>query len=77
MWQDYAITAIQFAFIGALLPAVVGVNKPDKLTSAMNSALLYILALIFLTLSMHVSAISSAMVGVVWTVLLIQKHFSA
>lgn len=74
VWQDYAITAIQFAFAGALLPAIFGTKKPDRWTCALTASLLYALAVIFLTLDLWLSTASSALVAAAWTVLLVQRR---
>lgn len=74
MWQDLAILIIQFAFAMALVPALVGPTKPDRVTCAMTGSLLYMLGAIFLTMGFWLSAGSSFLVAACWTILLLQRR---
>lgn len=74
MWQDYAISLIQFAFAAALLPAVFGPTKPDRWTCVLTATLLYSLAAVLSTLGLWLGAASSALVGATWTLLLLQRR---
>lgn len=74
MWQDYAITVIQFALAGAMLPALLGKEKPDRITCGLNGGLLVALAGIFATLDLLISAGSAALVALCWWVLLFQTR---
>ena len=74
IWQDYAIAAIQFAFVGALAPALLGRAKPDRWTCAMTAALMWALAVAFSMLGLWTSTAGAASVAAAWTALLAQRR---
>lgn len=74
IWQDYAISAIQIAFILALVPAIRGQDKPARSSCLMTAVLLYSLGVIFSTLGLWFAVATSVGSGIAWTILLIQKR---
>lgn len=75
-WQDLAISGIQLALSGALLPALFSSQKPDRVTCALNTVLLFALAGVMLSMSMFFSAGTGSAVAVCWLVLLLQERAS-
>lgn len=74
IWQDYAIMAIQFAFALALLPALVGEQKPDRWTCGLTGGLLYAFVFVVSTLGLKLAALGLLAAAGVWTVLLLQER---
>jgi hypothetical protein len=79
IWQDYALTVINFGFIITLIPALIKnyqekeVGSQSFLTYFSTSILLVVMAYVFLTLRLDMSCISTAGTGVMWFLLTYQK----
>ncbi len=73
-WQDIVLTTGQFVFSIALLPTVLGKDKPAFSTSLINGAVLMIFALTFATLSLWLTVIPTIIIGILWLVLAYQKY---
>jgi len=79
MWQDFALTAINFGFIITLIPAIIKnyqgkeVSSQSFLTYFSTALLLVIMAYVFLTLQLVMSCISTAGTGIMWFLLMYQK----
>jgi hypothetical protein len=79
MWQDFALTAINFGFILTLIPAIIknhqakDVGSQSFLTYSSTAVLLLLMSLVFLTLRLDLSCISTAGTGVMWFLLTYQK----
>jgi hypothetical protein len=74
MWQDIVIFIVSLGFILALIPSVKSENKPDILTSFFTGLGLAILSITYLTLSLPLSSLISAMTASVWIYLAYQKY---
>jgi hypothetical protein len=74
MWQDIVIFIVSLGFILALIPSVKSENKPDILTSFFTGLGLSIFSLTYLTLSLPLSAVISAITASVWFYLAYQKY---
>ncbi len=74
IWQDVAIMVIQFSFALALMPAIIGKQKPDFWTCGLTSVLLYVMSSVMLTLDLWLSAGSSLLLACMWTVLWLQER---
>jgi branched-subunit amino acid transport protein AzlD len=79
MWQDTALTLINFVFIITVLPAII-LNHRSKNASGQSlimylstSLLLVLMAYVFYTLDLFWSMISTLGNAVVWTILTIQR----
>jgi hypothetical protein len=79
MWQDPALTVINFIFIATVLPAII-LNYRTKDASGQSlimylstSMLLILMALIFYTLNLTWTFISTLGNAVVWTILTYQR----
>lgn len=62
-------------FAIALIPTVLGKDKPPISTSIMTSVILIVFAATFVTLDLWFSAISTVAAGSPWFILAIQKYF--
>jgi len=66
-----AIGSLIFAF--ALLPSVLGKDKPALWTSVVTGTVLVIFAITYATLSLWYATITTALAAFLWIVLAIQK----
>ena len=73
LWQDWVITLGSLIFVLALFPSVLGKDKPALSTSLMTGTVLVIFALVYLTLSLWTSAVTTFLTGTLWFILAIQK----
>jgi hypothetical protein len=79
MWQDTALSIINFGFILTLIPAIIknqrmkDVGGQSLLTYMSTALLLTIMSFIFLTLDLLFSAIATAGTAITWYILLAQK----
>ena len=76
LWQDWVITLGSLIFVLALFPSVLGKDKPALSTSLMTGTVLVIFALVYLTLSLWTSAVTTFLTGTLWFILAIQKIIS-
>ena len=72
-WQDVVLTIGQVIFIIALFPSILSKDKPALQTSMLTSAVAFSIAVVYLTLSIPFAAISAALNGTLWLVLVAQK----
>ncbi len=73
MWQDAVLTVGSLVFALALLPSVLGADKPAAWTSATTAAVLYVFAGVEVTLDLVFTAATTAITACMWAVLLAQK----
>lgn len=73
MWQDTVIALCQLAFLPSMLPTLLGEDKPALTTSIMNSVIVCIIVLTFVTLELWFSVITGAITASIWTILAVQK----
>mgnify|MGYP006279073299 CR=1 FL=1 len=79
MWQDTALSVINFGFILTLIPAIVhnfkykDVGGQSLITYISTALLLSIMSFIFFTLDLFLSAVATAGTAVAWYILLSQK----
>lgn len=69
IWQDVVLSTGQLVFVIALLPAVIGEEKPPFWTCIITGLTILIFAFTFTTLGLLWSAFTSAMAGVIWLLL--------
>jgi len=79
MWQDPALTLINFIFIATVLPALI-LNYKTKNTQGQSlimylstSLLLILMAYIFLSLNLFWSMVSTLGNALVWSLLTLQR----
>jgi hypothetical protein len=79
IWQDLALTVINFLFILTLVPAIVRnirlkeVHGQSLYTALPTAVLLVIMAWVFYTLELYLSCLSTAGTAVMWSILAYQK----
>lgn len=74
IWQDYVIMTCLAGFAVALVPSIVGKNKPAKVTCLMTVLLGTIIAVCFGTLGLWLSMTVESLMIAAWFVLLVQKR---
>jgi hypothetical protein len=78
-WQDIVLTVINFGFMVTAIPAIIRnyqhkEAKSQSLTMYLTTAiLLSVMAYVFFTLDMLMSAVSTAGTGIMWYMLTYQK----
>jgi hypothetical protein len=78
-WQDFVLTSINFGFMITAIPAIMRnyhlkEAKSQSLSMYLATAvLLTVMAYVFFTLDMLLSALSTAGTGIMWYVLTYQK----
>jgi uncharacterized membrane protein len=65
-WQDMLISIGQYIFIIALLPSVLGEDKPALSSSIMTGAILTMFAITYFTLGFWSSTFSSGFLAGMW-----------
>jgi hypothetical protein len=71
-WQDLVLTVGQFVFVLALLPSILGPDKPAVSTSLINGTVLVIFALVELTLNLVFTSILVGVTAAGWFLLAFQ-----
>ena len=72
-WQDIVLGVGQLLFLVALIPSLRSEDKPALGTSVMTGALLTVFAVVYLTLGLLFSTISSLIIALGWWTLAFQK----
>lgn len=73
-WQDIVLSIGQVIFIISLLPSILSKDKPAFVTSLVTAIVLFIFALIDLTISLYATSLTVAATAVGWTILAYQKY---
>lgn len=73
-WQDSVLAICVLAFNIALIPSVIGMQKPTLLTSVMTALFLLPEILVFYSLSLWYSFIMVFINASLWTTLAIQRY---
>jgi hypothetical protein len=74
-WQDIVLSVGSWIFIIALLPSLLGKDKPPVSTSLLTGGILLVYVLVYLTLHLWLSVASTAILGIAWLALGAQKFF--
>lgn len=74
IWQDILMMIGGFGFAIALIPTVIGKNKPAKSTCAITGGILTSYVVAMATLGLYFSAIAVGITAVMWWVLLFQRR---
>jgi hypothetical protein len=72
-WQDVVYAIGQWIFIIALVPSVLGKDKPALSTSLTTGLVLAVYVVTLISLNLWISAISSAVTAATWFILAYQK----
>lgn len=73
IWQDWVMAIGQLVFLLALLPSIVGKDKPNVWTSFITASVSTIYIFTLWSLSLFWGAIMSALLSVTWLILAVQK----
>jgi hypothetical protein len=73
MWQDTVIAICQLAFLPAMLPSILGKDKPALATSLMNMLLVGTIVTALGTLHLWFSVATGLVNASAWAVLAIQS----
>lgn len=73
MWQDAVLTVGSLVFMLALLPSVLGEDKPAPWTSLTTAATLYVFAGVDMTLGLTFTALTTVGTASLWATLLVQR----
>ncbi len=73
IWQDAVLMIGNIFFLIALVPSVLGENKPSKWTSLITATTLTTFAVVYFTLSLSYATIATTLSALAWRVLCIQK----
>lgn len=72
-WQDWVLAITVAAFNAALIPSVLGIDKPRLMTSVLTASFMIPQAIVFLSLSLWYSFAMACLNAILWMVLAIQK----
>ena len=74
MWQDLVISAVQWVFVAALIPTIMHpTKKPTFSTSFTNVMGIIVVALVYLSLDLWISALGAVFLGLGWLTLAVQR----
>jgi hypothetical protein len=73
VWQDFVIASAQLAFLLAMIPTLLGPDKPALLTSLSTAFIVSIVAVTQLTLSLWFTFLVATLHAMLWALLAIQK----
>ena len=74
VWQDIVIMVACFGFALALIPSILGKNKPARLSCLITVVLLTAIAVSFATLELWLSFWSEVTAIIAWGILLFQHR---
>lgn len=73
-WQDIVLTLGSWVFIFALIPSVIGKDKPAFNTSLITGVTLLAFVFTYTSLSLWMTAFAQLIVAILWLVLAYQKY---
>lgn len=75
-WQDWVLSGTVAAFNIALIPSVIGKDKPRLITSILTASFMLPQAIVFFSLSLWYSFTMAGINATLWGILAIQKFKS-
>ena len=72
MWQDAVFSAGTVIFILALMPTLLGPNKPSSITSVLTGTILLCFGATYLTLGLWLSGFVAFLNAIVWLAIFFQ-----
>ena len=75
-WQDWVLTIAQIVFIAALIPSVLGKDKPAFSTSLINGFVMLVIGIVYVSLVLWFTAFSIFITASLWFTLAIQKYMT-
>ena len=73
IWQDSVLTGGTIIFIVALIPSVLGKDKPAVSTSLPTACVLTVFVVVYASLSLWFAAIANSFTATLWFILALQK----
>lgn len=73
-WQDIVLSVGSWVFIAALIPTILGTEKPALSSSVLTGLVLAVFAGVYGSLGLWTSALSAAALSAGWWVLAWQKY---
>ena len=73
-WQDIVLSVGQYIFVIALLPSVLGKDKPALSSSLLTGTVLGVFTVVYATLGLWSSTIASTLVTATWFLLAWQQY---
>jgi len=73
-WQDLVISIGQIIFSIALIPMVLGKDKPALISSVITGIVLMIYALTYITIQFWFGSLMTIITGGIWLLLAYQKY---
>lgn len=73
MWQDTVIAICQLAFLPAMLPTILGKDKPALSTCLMNTVIVGTITVCLATLHLWFATATGTINGLCWLTLAVQK----
>lgn len=70
--QDFVLTAGSLIFIGALIPSIVGKEKPALATSVLTGCVLLVFAGVYVSLHLWFSSATTFITSICWFTLAVQ-----
>lgn len=74
VWQDLVLSAGSFVFFLALIPSVIGKDKPAFSTSVMTGSVLAVFTVTYFTLGLWLATFTTSLASILWAILAIQKY---
>lgn len=76
MWQDIVFTVGGVLFFFALLPTLIGKNKPALGTSLVTGVLLFMFALTYMSMGMIFSSLATGLTSASWITIAAQTRWA-
>ena len=75
-WQDIILSVGLWLASVALLPSILGKDKPPLSTSILNVIIITAAAIVYVTLHLWLSVVATAILSLAWLTLAVQKFFN-
>ena len=76
IWQDWVFGIGTIVFSLALIPAILGKEKPPLSTSLSTGSILFVFAVTQASLSLWFACVMSVVAGCLWITLTVQKYLT-
>ena len=74
VWQDIVIAVCQLCFLPAMLPTLLGPDKPALSTSVLNALIVAVITVCFATLQLWFAVGTGTVTVLIWLTLAVQKY---
>lgn len=73
IWQDALLAVCSIVFTIALIPSILGNNKPEVYTSTLTALVLLVMAICYISLSLWFAVFAALFNCFAWVTLALQK----